>query len=98
MAWKRNILVVANITATSDELLDALRERAAREPAAFTLVVPAIASPGGRAAAADKVTAAVDRLRADGLDADGGVGDSDPVIAVTEAWDPKRVDEIIDST
>ena len=98
MAWKRNILVVANITATSDELLDALRERAAKEPTAFTLLVPATTSPGGRKAASENVTAAIERLRGDGLEAAGAVGDSDPVIAVTEAWDPKRFDEIIVST
>ena len=28
MTWKRNVLVVANVTATSDELLEALTERA----------------------------------------------------------------------
>jgi len=98
MAWKRSILVVANITATSEELLDELRARAAKEPTAFTLVVPATSEPQGRATAAEKATEAIGRLRADGLEADGGVGDADPLIAVTEAWDPKRFDEIIVST
>jgi hypothetical protein len=44
------------------------------------------------------VSEAVTRLRAAGLDADGGIGDGDPIIAVTEAWDPKRYDEILIST
>ena len=37
MTWKTNILVVANVTATSDELLDMLKVRAEREACAFTL-------------------------------------------------------------
>jgi hypothetical protein len=96
MAWKRNILVVANITATSDELLDALKSRAADEPTAFTLVVPATtASTEGKAAAGEKVAAAVDRLRGDELKASGLVGDCDPLVAVSDVWDPKQFDEIV---
>jgi alkanesulfonate monooxygenase SsuD/methylene tetrahydromethanopterin reductase-like flavin-dependent oxidoreductase (luciferase family) len=98
MAWKRSILVVANVTATSDELLDALKARAGRQPTRFTLVVPATPFGGGRQAAADKLFDAVDQLRAAGLEADGSVGDADPCIAVTESWDPKQHDEIIVST
>jgi len=37
MTWKRNVLVVANVTATSSELVGALKERAAGGPASFTL-------------------------------------------------------------
>ena len=40
---KASVLVVANRTAGSDELLEALRERNARSPAKFHLVVPATA-------------------------------------------------------
>lgn len=98
MTWKTNVLVVANVTATSDELLDALEARAAREPCSFTMVVPATPFGGGREAALEKLSQAVQRLRAAGLEADGSVGNGDPVIAVTESWDPKRYDEIIVST
>ena len=38
MTWKRSFLVVANVTATSDELIEALKARA---PASFTLIIPA---------------------------------------------------------
>ncbi len=93
MAWKRNILVVANVTATSPALYEALQ--AAKPPVAFTLIVPA--SPS-RSAARAKLDEALERLRGEGLEIDGSVGDTDPVIAVTEAWDPKRYDEIIIST
>ena len=98
MSFRRNVLVVANVTAASDELCEVLTERAASRPAAFTLVVPATPFGGGRAAALEKVEHAVARLRDAGLDAEGMVGDSDPVIAVTEAWDPTRYDEIVVST
>jgi hypothetical protein len=98
MAWKRNILVVANVTATSPELLDELTSRSGREPTSFTLVIPATASRGGRAAAMETLSGALERLRQAGLEADGVVGAPDPVVAVTDAWDPKRYDEIIVST
>jgi len=98
MAWKRSVLVVANVTAASDELLSALSERAQRGPASFTFVVPATPLGGGRAAAKETLDSALARLRSAGLTADGQIGDSDPIVAVTEVWDPKCFDEIIVST
>jgi hypothetical protein len=98
MAWKRTVLVVANVTATSDELLEALKARAEQGPATFTFVIPATPFGGGREAAAKALSAALERLRDAGLEVDGSVGDGDPVIAVSEAWDPKRYDEIVVST
>ena len=32
MKWTKTVLVVANVTAASDELLNALKEQAQREP------------------------------------------------------------------
>jgi GABA permease len=98
MAWKRNILVVANVTATSRELLDELCARAEREPTSCTLVVPATPVGGGRAAATETLATALERMREAGLEADGAVGAPDPIVAVTDTWDPKRYDEIIVST
>jgi hypothetical protein len=98
MAWKRNVLVVANVTATSRELVSTLQARAEREPIAFTLIVPATVFGGGRAAATEVLSAAIDELRRGGLEADGIVGAADPVVAVTDEWDPKRYDEIVVST
>ncbi len=98
MAWKRNILVVANVTATSGELIEALKAQVSKSPAQFTLIVPATHVGGGRAAAKAKLEEAIGQLRADGIEAEGSIGDADPLIAVTEAWDPKRYDEIIVST
>jgi hypothetical protein len=98
MTWKRNILVVANVTATSGELIEALKAQVEHSPAAFTLIVPATPGVGGREAARDKLKQALEQLRAAGVEVEGSVGDCDPLIAVTEAWDPKVYDEVIVST
>jgi GABA permease len=98
MPWKQRVLVVANVTAGSPELLSALRERAERAPTAIHLVVPATPLGGGREIAVRTLEDALARLRDAGLEADGVVGHPDPFVAVAEAWDPKRYDEIIVST
>jgi GABA permease len=98
MTWKRSFLVVANVTATSDELIRALESHAAKKPTSFTLIIPATPFAGGREAAAAKLAEALEQLRAAGLEAAGSVGNADPILAVTDAWDPKRYDEIIVST
>jgi hypothetical protein len=98
MTWKRSFLVVANVTATSDELLDELRARAQRETCSFTLVIPATPFAGGRGAATEQLSQALEQLHEAGLEADGMVGNADPILAVTDAWDPKKYDEIILST
>ena len=98
MAFKKHILVVANVTAASDELVNALRQIAVTRSAHFTLIVPATPFGGGRAAAEQAMSAACERLRAEAVEIDGGVGNPDPVVAVSEAWDPKRYDEIVLST
>ena len=95
MSWKYSVLVVANVTATSSELVSALKERAAGEQLTFTLIIPAT---GGRAAAQARLADALEHLREHGLEVDGTVGDADPVAAVVDAWDPKLHDEIIIST
>jgi hypothetical protein len=96
--WKRQVLVVANVTAGSQELLRVLRERAQREPIAIHLIVPASPAAGGREAAARTLDEAVAQLREAGLEADGSVGGSDPANATVEAWDPRKYDEIVLST
>ena len=97
---KANVLVVANRTAASDDLLDALRARAGRTPARFELLVPpSRPGPAGREDARRQVEAALARYEEFGLEAEGRVGDdADPVIAVIEAYDPARHDEIVVST
>lgn len=98
MRQKKSVLVLANVTAASDELCQRLSERAEREPTAFMLVVPAASGDGGRDAAQATVDRAVGRLRESGLEVEGVVGDPEPVVAVTELWDPRRFDEVVVST
>jgi hypothetical protein len=94
MAWKTRLLVVANRTADSDDLLAALRERAARGPLAVTLIVP----QDSRGGLADRVTAALRRLQEAGIEAHGMLGDTDPAVAVLEAWNPGLFDEVLVAT
>jgi nucleotide-binding universal stress UspA family protein len=103
---KARVLVVANRTAGSDELLRALRERAEQGPASFHLVVPATARgvswvadmhAGGDAAEHD-LEGALEKLRGAGLDIEGEIGDPDPVAAVTDAANLNKFDELIVST
>jgi hypothetical protein len=88
--------VVANATAASDELIAALRGRADQGPAEFTFLLPA--TGGDRAAARRELDRALARRRDAGVEASGSVGDRDPVVAVHEAWDPRRYDEVVIST
>lgn len=101
-----NILVVAKRTAECEELQQALKERAAKGEAKFTLVVPA--TPHGVAWMADEhsgsadaethVQKAVEKLRAAGLEVEGVVGDPDPSAAVQDAANRGNYDEVIVST
>ena len=94
MTWTASLLVVANRTLDAPELEASLAERAGRGPTRFTLLVPAT---GGTAARENMETACA-RLRQAGLDVEGQLGDPDPVVAVKEAWDPAKYDEIVVST
>jgi len=102
-----NVLVVANRTAESPELLEALKQRAQRGDATFTLLVPS--TPHGVAWAADMHSGgseaeahmqnAVERLRSAGLEvADGKVGDPDPAAAVQDLVNFESFDEVVVST
>jgi hypothetical protein len=88
-----HVLVVATVTATSDDLLAALDERARRSsvPVDFTLVMPA----SGTGAMQPELEAALARWRERGLKAEGVIGDADPVQAVVEVCRPGRFDEVI---
>jgi hypothetical protein len=99
MVWRARVLVVANVTATSQELLDALLEREQRGPIDVTLLMPATRIGfSGREEAAERLDQALERWHEAGLTAQGVVGDTDPVVAVHEAWDPRAFDEVIVST
>jgi hypothetical protein len=106
MADQAHVLVVANKTAGSSELLEALRERAERGPTRFHLVVPA--SPRGASwafdmhsghdAAEHDLEGALERIRSLGLEIDGEVGDPDPVAAVSDSAHAGSYNEVIVST
>jgi hypothetical protein len=94
----RNVIVVANRTATSEELVQALRERADRQPTSFTLVVPSTPHSDDHVPCEQRLQEALEHFRAAGLDASGVIGAADPVTAVKDVWDPRRYDEVIVST
>ena len=96
MAARANVLVVANLTAASKDLLEALKARAERSPIKVTLVMPAQGPGlGGREAVRARLDDALQGMRDAGLDADGVVGDADPMEAVAECLDASRHDEAI---
>ena len=91
-----NVLVVANLTAASTHLLDALKHRAERGPIRITLVMPAQGPGlGGKEAVRERLDEALEGMRAAGLEAEGAIGDADPMEAVAECFDPSRHDEAI---
>jgi hypothetical protein len=94
MAWKTCVLVVANQTGDSDELLRRLK---ARGNAQFTLLLPAVpgAAPDESRRRLERVTGA---MRDAGLEVEGAIGDCNPLTAVRETWDPAKFDEVVVST
>src|SRR4051794_23646550 len=107
MAEKASVLVMANRTAESPELLEALKQRAAEGACEFTLVIPS--TPHGIAWAADMAAgegeaehhreAFLEELREEGLDVkDAKVGDPDPLAAAQDACNLGSFDEVIVST
>jgi hypothetical protein len=104
MKSKHSVLVIANRTADSPELIAALRRRQARAPSAFTLLVPAV--PRGLAWAADmkagwqeaiaRAEAAAERMRLAGIELEGVVvGDPDPFAAAGDVLHAGRFDAVI---
>jgi hypothetical protein len=98
------ILVVANKTAESPELLEALKSKGPEHQ--YVLVVPASGGVLEKAADPDAarehtqphLDAALEKLRAEGLTVEGTIGDSDPVAAVQDAVNFAEFDEIVIST
>jgi len=94
MTWEFSVLVVANVTATSDELLATLRERSERGACRFTLLMPRSGVD-----AQEHLASALDKMREAGLPkVTGHVGDPDPIVATMELWNPMEFDEIVVST
>ncbi len=102
----KSYLIVANQTLTSQSLADEITARLADGPLRAHVVVP-LSPVGGRltwdedesrTVAQDRLDDVVKRLRDMGAEADGEVGDRDPVMAVRDALRGREVDEIIVST
>jgi nucleotide-binding universal stress UspA family protein len=102
----RSYLIVANQTLTSRSLSDAITARLADGPVRTHVVVP-LSPVGGRltwdeqeshAVAQSRLDEVLMRLREMGAEADGEVGDRDPVMAVRDALRGREVDEVIVST
>lgn len=89
-----SILVVANQTALSVGLSDALQARLRQGPATFTLLVPLGRVPNAQPMAEDLAAG----LRRAGLSVRAVAGDLDPLRAVVEIYSPGEFDEIIVST
>ena len=91
------MLVIANQTVVSDELLDRIRKRAAQSPASFLIVAPQ--SDDEEHADADRrLRRALSVLRGEGIDAHGQVVHPDPYTAARQVVNDERVDELIVST
>ena len=102
------VLVVANRTAATPALIEAVRERAGRGPCAFTLLVPHTASglhrvvdpeDQGQNEAEETLELAVPLLeKAAGAPVEGIVGDPEPLAAIQDAVNLHGFDELIIST
>jgi hypothetical protein len=102
------VLVVANRTAATPALIEAVRERAARGPAVFTLLVPHFAHGLHKVIDVEDTDVteseavlelALPLLRqAAGGEVEGIVGDPEPLAAIQDAVNLRGFDEIILST
>jgi hypothetical protein len=101
-----DILVLANETIGGKELLDAIRDRAAKGDARFHVVVPqsrprhgaVIYDEAVRDSAQVRVDLALAFMRDEGIEGTGEVGDADPFNAAMDAIGAHGIDEIIIST
>jgi hypothetical protein len=108
MSQPAHVLVVAHQTAANTALLDAVRERSARSPATFHLVVPRqphgmhkVVDPqdAGRDEAQHVLEDALPKLsEAAGKEVTGSLGDAEPLMAIQDAINLGDYDEIIIST
>jgi len=102
----KEVLVIANRTLGGAKLREAVRERAASADVRFRLVVPQTNPSAGlviydeavRESAQVRVDLALSAVAAEGIEATGEVGDSDPFMATMDAVAQRRPDEIILST
>jgi hypothetical protein len=95
----RRILIVANRTAATPALIDAVQERASAATCRFTLLVPRTYWDADTEQSAITLELAIPLLEeAAGGRVEGLIGDADPFAAVTGALENGDYDEIIIST
>jgi hypothetical protein len=102
----RRYLVVANQTLAGEHLSEKVRECLAAGPASFHIVVPATPPEEhvtwiegqAHAIAQERLDAAIARLRELGADAQGEVGDANPILAIEDTLRRQEFEEIIVST
>jgi hypothetical protein len=92
-----NVLVIANQTVLSAELLDRIRGRAGESKAAFLIVAPQ-GDEEQHEDADRRLRRALSDLRGEGIDAHGQIVHPDPYTAGMHVVNDERVDEIIVST
>jgi hypothetical protein len=102
------VLVVANRTAATPALLEAVRERAGRGPCTFTLLIPNAAhglhrvvdpEDQGQNEAEETLELALPEMeKAAGGPVEGLIGDPEPLAAIQDAVNMHGFDEIIIST
>jgi GABA permease len=104
---ERRVLVVANETMGTEELMSAIGTRSLTEGTRFLVVCPAVTTAvkawandedPARQAAQERLDGMLERLAAAGIEATGEVGDSDPVVAIEDAVHTFHPDEIVIST
>ena len=95
-ATPRRILIVANRTASTPALLDAVRKRAGEGPTRFGLLIPDEPRKGGADWTLETARPLVER--AAGGTVEGIVGEADPFEAVQSALRDPGFDEVIVST
>ena len=103
----RSYLIVGNETLAGEALTQTITDRLADGPMRARVVVP-LHPVGGRLTwdveeestrvAEERLDEALERLRALGIEADGEIGDRDPILAVKDAMRGREIDEIILST
>jgi phosphopantetheine adenylyltransferase len=106
MTVQARVLVVANETLVGQELVDAVKRRAAKGPVRVTVVAPVNEPAAGyvvyedsrRAAAGRRLDRTLTALREAGVPAHGGVFESDPLSAVKDIVAQEHYDELIVST
>jgi hypothetical protein len=104
---ERRILVIANETVGGAPLLERIRERSSGYKTAVLVVSPALNTPlrhwasdedPARAAAQQRLDRSLARLKDNGIEARGEIGDGDPLQAIEDALRTFGADEVVIST